>query len=229
MEQQVIQVELRNESGKGAAHRARRAGKIPGVLYGHKQTPVSFVVDPNELKKRVKASGLGRNTVFKVEGLGREVLALLKDAQTHPLRRSLVHIDFVEVRESDRVVVEVPVELDGKPAGVTAGGVLQAVRRTISLQCSPLSIPTKIVADVTGLQLNEALHVNDVKLPEGTKSVGGNYALATVHAPRAEEERPTAGAEGAAAEGAAAEGAAAEAAPAKAAAAKAPAADAKKK
>ncbi|MCK6551548.1 50S ribosomal protein L25/general stress protein Ctc [Myxococcota bacterium] len=222
MEQQVIKVEQRNESGKGAARRARRAGKIPGVLYGHKQAPVSLSLDPNELKKRVKASGLGRNTVFKVEGLGREVLALLKDAQTDPLKRTVLHVDFVEVRESDRVVVEVPFELTGKPVGVTAGGVLQVVRRTVALECSPLAIPAKLSFDVTNLGLNEALHVDDVKLPEGTKSVGGNYAIATIHAPREVEERPAA-AEGAAEGAAAAEGGDAKAAAKPAAEAKAPA------
>jgi large subunit ribosomal protein L25 len=217
--EQVIKVEQRYESGKGAARRARRAGKIPGILYGHKQQPVSLSLDPIELKKRVKASGLGRNTVFKVEGLGREVLALLKDAQTDPLKRTVLHVDFVEVRESDRVVVEVPFELMGKPAGVTAGGVLQVVRRTVALECSPLAIPAMLTFDVTQLGLNEALHVADVKLPEGTRSVGGNYAIATIHAPRTEtEERPAA--EGAAEGAAAAEG---DAKAAKAPEAKAPA------
>lgn len=218
MEQQVIEVQNRQESGKGAAHRLRATGRIPGVLYGHKQAPVSFTVDPLDLQKKVKASGMGRNTVFKVSGLGREVLALLKEVQVHPVKRSLVHIDLIEVRESDRVVVEVPVELTGKPAGVVAGGVLQAVRRSVSLECSPTAIPSKIVIDVTHLELNQALHVNDVKLPDGTKNSGGNYAIAVVQAPRAEEERPAAaaaeGAEGAAAAEGAEAGKPAAAAPA---------------
>jgi large subunit ribosomal protein L25 len=214
MQSQSIEVKRREVGGKGLARKIRQGGQIPGVLYGHKQEPVAFTIDPNELKKRVKASGMGRNTIFKVSGLDREIMALVKDVQIDPVKRNPIHIDLVEIRESDRIVVEVPVELTGKPAGVVAGGILQAVRRTIAVECSPLAIPQKIVADVTHLNLNQALHVNDVKFPEGTKSgypAGTNFAIATVQAPRAEvEEKPLAaeGAEGAAAEGAAAEGAA---------------------
>lgn len=223
MQTQVIEIKRREKSGKTSARKDRQAGRVPGILYGHKQDPVSFTVDPHDLMKKVKASGAGRNTVFKLSGLDREVMALLKEAQVHPLRHNLIHIDLVEVRESDRVVVEVPVELVGKPEGVTAGGVLQAVRRTIAVETSPISIPAKIVVDVSHLHLNQALHVNDIKFPEGTKSgypAGSNFAVATVQAPRAEEEvKPAADA--------AAEGA--EGAPAAAAGAAAPAADAEKK
>lgn len=220
MQTQVIEIKRRDKSGKTSARKDRQAGRVPGILYGHKQDPVSFTVDPHDLMKKVKASGAGRNTVFKLSGLDREVMALLKEAQVHPLRHSLIHIDLVEVRESDRVIVEVPVELVGKPEGVTAGGVLQAVRRTIAVETSPISIPSKIVVDVTHLHLNQALHVNDIKFPEGTKSgypAASNFAVATVQAPRAEEEvKPAAdaaaaeGAEGAPAAGAAAPAAEAE-------------------
>src|SRR5687767_8905204 len=103
MQQQTIVVERRTESGKGAARRARRTGKVPAVLYGHKQEPVSLLIDPTELRKKVRASGAGRNTVFKVDGLGRDVLALLKETQIDPIKKSVVHVDFVEVRETDRV------------------------------------------------------------------------------------------------------------------------------
>lgn len=228
METQLIEVQRRTPDGKGTARKVRKSGKIPGVLYGHKQDPVPFTVDPNEIHKRVKASGAGRNTVFKLSGLDRDVLALVKDVQIEPVKRNLLHIDFIEIRETDRVTVEVNIELVGKPVGVTAGGVLQAVRRSIAVNTSPLQIPAKIVVDVSHLGLNQALHVNDIKFPEGAKSgypAGTNYALATVQPPRAEEERPTAGAD-AAAEGA--EGAA-PAAGAAAPAAEEKKADAKKK
>jgi large subunit ribosomal protein L25 len=220
MQTQVIEVKRRDVGGKGLARKVRQNGMIPGVLYGHKQEPVALTVDSNELRKRVKASGMGRNTIFKVAGLGRDIMALLKDVQIDPLKRNPIHVDFVEIRETDRIVVEVPVELEGKPAGVIAGGVLQAVRRTIAVECSPLAIPQKITADVSHLNMNQALHVSDIKFPEGTKSgypAGTNFAIATVQVPCAEEEVKLAVAEGAvegavAAEGAAAEGAAAPAA-----------------
>jgi large subunit ribosomal protein L25 len=233
MQTQVIELKRREKSGKTSARKDRQAGRVPGILYGHKQEPIAFTCDPHDLQKKVRASGAGRNTVFQVKGLDRELLALVKDAQTHPLRHTLLHIDLIEIRESDRVIVEVPVELVGKPEGVIAGGVLQAVRRTIAVETSPIAIPQKITVDVSHLHLNQALHVNDIKFPEGTKSgypAGTNFAVATVQPPRAEEEVKPAAVEGAV-EGAVpgAEGAAA--APGAAAtpgAAAAPAADAKK-
>jgi large subunit ribosomal protein L25 len=225
MQTQSIELKRRDKSGKTAARKVRQAGHIPGILYGHKQEPVAFTTDPVDLMKKVRASGMGRNTVFTVTGLDRAVTVLLKDSQVHPLKHNLLHIDLIEIRETDRVVVEVPVELVGKPEGVIAGGVLQAVRRTIAVECSPIAIPQKILADVTHLQLNHALHVNDIKFPEGTKSgypPGTNFAIATVQPPRAEEEVKPA-ADAAAVEGAVpvegAEGAVAGAAPGAAAAA----------
>lgn len=210
MEQQVIEVERRTESGKGASRKTRKTGRIPGIVYGHKQEAQSITLDPVALRKAIKHSGAGRNTVFQVKGLDREVMALLKDAQIHPVRREIVHVDFVEIRESDRVVVEVPVELIGKPEGVVAGGVLQAVRRSVAVEVSPLRIPKVIQVDVTHLQMNQAVHISDIKFPEGTKSASsGNFAVATVQAPKAEvveTAAPVEGAEGvegaAAAEGA---------------------------
>jgi large subunit ribosomal protein L25 len=214
MEHQVLQVERRTADGKGAARKVRKSGKIPGVLYGHKQSPIAIAVDPTLLRKSLRATGMGRNTVFSVKGLDREVMALLKDSQIDPVRRHITHIDLIEIRESDRVVVEVPVELIGKPEGVVAGGILQAVRRTLAVECSPLDIPKFLEVDVTHLQLGQAVHVSDVKLPPNTKAaIPGNFAIASVQAPRAEVEAaaaPVEGAEGAPVEGAAlAEGAAA--------------------
>jgi large subunit ribosomal protein L25 len=225
MEQHVIEVERRTADGKGAARKMRRTGKIPGVLYGHKQDAVSISVDPAPLKKAIKTSGMGRNTVFNVKGLDREIIALVKDVQIHPLRRDIVHLDFVEIRETDRIVVDVPVELVGKPQGVIDGGILQAVRRAIAVVCSPLNIPKMIPVEVSHLLMGQAVHISDVKFPEGTKSgYTGNFAIATVQAPKAEVEAvaaPVEGAEGVVAEGAEgaapAEGAAAAAAPAAAA------------
>lgn len=210
MEHQVIEVERRKADGKGAARKVRQGGKIPGVLYGHKQEPVTFTTNPHTLRKSLKVSGMGRNTVFTVKGLDRELKALLKDVQVDPVHRHVLHIDLVEVRDTDRITVDVPVELVGKPVGVTAGGVLQSVRRAIAVECSPISIPRLIQIDVSHLLMGQAIHISDVKFPEGTKSgYTGNFAIASVQAPRTEQVETQAAAEGAPAAGAAEGGAAA--------------------
>lgn len=214
MEQQVIEVEQRSTRGKGAARKLRATGMIPGVLYGHKEAPVAFSVNPLELRKRIRASGMGRNTIFKLSGLERDVLALLKETQVDPVRRDLLHIDLIEVREGDTVTVDVPLVFSGKSAGVVAGGDLQVVRRTVEVSTSPLTIPRSIPVDVTPLEMGDTLHSGDLTYPDGVECTNERLAVVTIKAPRAEaaegegEEGAEAaeGAEGAAPAAAAAEG-----------------------
>src|SRR5690349_14758329 len=110
----VIDVEPRSAGNKSDARKCRAKGKIPGVLYGAKKKPRPFAVDPINLQRTVSTSGLGRNTVLTVKGLEESVLALLKDTQVDPVKRKLIHIDLIEIREDQEVAVDVPVEVTGK-------------------------------------------------------------------------------------------------------------------
>lgn len=212
-QQQVITVEPRASHGKTGARKVRKAGKIPGVLYGHNEKPQSFAIDPHALQKSIASSGAGRNTVLEVSGLERKVLALLKDLQFDPVKHRLIHIDLVEIRETDEVIVEVPVVLEGKPVGVVDGGILQAVRRGLRIYCRPLAIPREIKVDTTPLKIGDSIHIRDVKFPEGTRTAdGGHLTVATVVAPAAEEKAEDTAAAAAAAAAPGAEGAAAPAA-----------------
>lgn len=199
----VLNVERRNPDGKGGARKLRRSGLIPGVLYGHKEKSLSFAVDPRVLERKVNTSGYGRNTVLKIMGLDREVLALVKTTQVDPLRRTLQHIDLIEVRETEKVEVEVPLEVVGRSKGVFLGGSLQQVRRKVGVNCTPLTIPKSIKIDVTELDLNDTLHISDVNFPEGTtSSYPGSWSILTIAAPamvaEASEDEGEAAAEGAA-------------------------------
>ena len=198
MEQQVIEVEQRGPGKKGAARKLRATGKIPGILYGHKEAPVPFAVNPLELRKKIRASGMGRNTLFKVTGLEREILAILKDTQVDPVRRDLIHIDMIEVRKGDVMEVDVPLVFTGKPEGVVQGGELQVVRRSIPVRTNPLNIPRSIEVDVTPMMLGDAKHAGDLTYPEGVICLNPKFAVCTVKAPRAEEVTTPVAAEGAA-------------------------------
>jgi large subunit ribosomal protein L25 len=221
--EQVISVEPRPTSGKGAARKLRKAGKVPGILYGHQQKPQPFALEPSNLERTMATSGAGRNTVFRVQGLERNVLALVKDIQLDPIKHRLIHLDFVEVREDEEVVVNVAVKLTGKPAGVVDGGILQAVRRELRVFCKPLAIPHQIEVDTTHLHIGDSIHIKDVQFPAGTRPAdGGHFTVATCVAPMAEEKvEDTAAAAAAAAAVPGAEGAPAAAAPAEGAPAKA--------
>ena len=124
MSEQQISVEPRNATGKGGARKLRISGKIPGILYGHKEKPLSFAMDPRLLDKAVAAGGMGRNTVLRIGGLERDVLALVKETQMDPVKRTPIHIDLQEVRADEDVAVEVPLEFFGKPVGIVKGCLL---------------------------------------------------------------------------------------------------------
>jgi len=225
----TLPAQKRDQSGKGPSHRLRAKGLIPAVCYGPYDKPLHVAIDPDAIKKAI-ATPHKFNTVITLQVEGGETRTVLfKDFEKDPLDGKVLHADFLEVRMDKDVTVNVPVVLTGKPEGVTAGGILQQVARTLAVECKPSDIPEKIEVDVSALKITESLHVSDVKAPAGVKfKVKGTQTVAVVNVPEKEEEAPkpaaaaVPGAEGAAAAGAApAAGAAAPAAGA----AKAPAAD----
>jgi len=233
----TLSAQKRDQSGKGPSHRLRAKGLIPAVCYGPYDKPLHVAVDPEAIKKAI-ATPHKFNTVIKLQIDGGEARTVLfKDFERDPVEGHMLHADFLEVRMDKDVVVNVPVVLTGKPEGVTAGGILQQVARTLAVQCKPSDIPEKIEVDVSGLKIAESLHVKDVKTPAGVVlKVRGDQTIAVVNVPEKEEEAPkpaaaaaVPGAEGAAAAPAAgAAGAPAPGAPAAAGAGAAPAAGAAK-
>jgi large subunit ribosomal protein L25 len=207
----TLQAKPREGAGKGPARRLRAEGLIPAVVYGrHSKTAQQIAVDPLEIKKAVSAPArLNTLIQLKLDGQG-ERLVLLKEFQLDPVSRQMLHADFLEVREGERVKVNVPIVLVGKPAGVLAGGILSQARRQIEVLALPTAIPDKIEVDVSHLKMAQALHINDVKLPEGLAvRTTVNFTVAVVSVPEKEEvvappptEEAAAAAEGApAAEG----------------------------
>ena len=235
MEFAKVSVEVRTQVGKGGAHKVRAAGKVPGVLYGRKIAPVSVSFDEKALLTSLDKEKR-RNTVFTLAVAGGEdVTAMVRDAQIDPISQRIIHVDFLRVDLDAEVTVTVPLVLTGKAIGTTSGGQLHQSMHVIAIAAKPAAIPTKIEADVTALDMGDALHVSDLKLGAGVRALlDPRDAIASVVAPKAEkvEEAAAAPVEGAVpAEGAAA-GAAPGAAGDKAAAAPAaggkPAAGAKK-
>jgi large subunit ribosomal protein L25 len=231
----------RTTGGKGAAKRLRKEGQIPAVAYGKDLAAQSLSVAPKDIVGVLK-SERGQNTVLKMTVAGgKDLLVMIKEYTYHPVTRSLEHVDFVEVKLDKPVEVEVPLFAIGKAAGVTAGGLLRQVYRTIPVRCVPDKIPLKVDADVTKLELGEAIATKDLILPEGVEvRLPEEQTLLAVVAPekdRTEETAapaagaaaPVAGAAAPAAAGGKAPAAGAAGAKPAAGAAAAPAKDAKKK
>jgi large subunit ribosomal protein L25 len=202
-----VNVEIRRETGKGSARRARAAGRVPAVLYGRTADALSLSVDPLALQRSLDKEKR-RNTVFSLQlsqdGKAEEITAMLREVQIDPLSRQVLHIDFLRISLDEEVRVTVPLSLVGTPKGVIDGGNLHQSVHMLAVAAKPTAIPTKIELDVSGLSIGEALHVSDLKLAAGVRALlEAKEALASVVAPKAEKEAEVA-AEAAPAEGAAA-------------------------
>src|SRR6267154_3697894 len=215
----TLKAQKRDQSGKGPARRLRAKGLVPAVCYGPFGAPLHVAVDPEAIKVAI-ATPHKFNTVINLEVEGGEKRTVLfKDHERDPVDGHMLHADFLEVRMDQDVVVNVPVVLIGKPVGVTEGGILQQVSRTLPVICKPGQIPEKIEVDVSNLNIAESIHISDIKPPEGVRfktNVIKNATIAVVTIPEKEEVAPAPaavpGVEGAVA-GAAAPGAPGAAAP----------------
>ncbi|MBL8808008.1 MAG: 50S ribosomal protein L25/general stress protein Ctc [Rhodospirillales bacterium] len=206
----------RERAGKGAARATRRDGRVPGVIYGDKATPTLISLDPRDVMREASKAGFFTR-LYDIEVGGKTHRVLPRDIQFHPVSDKPEHIDFQRVGASTRVRVEVPVKLENaeKSPGIKRGGVVNLVRHEIELWASPGSIPSRIVIDMSGLDIGDSVHINSIKLPDGVKpTIARNFTVVALRAPsvqKAEEEKP---AEAAAAAAPAAGGDAKAAAPA---------------
>jgi len=229
-----LKATARPSVGKGAARAERRAGRVPGVIYGNNQPPQPISVDDRELRQRILA-GRFLTTIYDIDLEGKKHRVIPRDFHLDPVRDVPLHVDFMRLGEGATIRVSVPlhvVKAETSP-GVKRGGTVNIVTHAIDLECSVDNIPQFIEADVSALEISYSLHLSDVKLPAGVKSLAReDVTLVTIVPPSgyAEEQRAAAAAAaGAAALGAAPAAAAAPApgAAAPAAAAAAPAAGAK--
>ena len=190
----TLQAQVREKSGKGPAHRLRAKGLVPAVCYGRfEKQPLMVAIDPEALVKAI-ATPHKFNTVIKLEVVGVEPRTVLfKEYEKDPVDGHILHVDFLEVRMDQDVVVNVPVALIGKPVGVTEGGILQQVSRTLPVICKPGQIPEKIEVDVSNLKIAESIHISDIKPPDGVRfktNVIKNATIAVVTIPEKEEVAP---------------------------------------
>jgi large subunit ribosomal protein L25 len=208
METVEIVVARRTGTGKGEARRMRSAGQVPGVLYGPKRTVAHVSIDSEELERRLaRLEGSPLLRLKHRDGSDAELherMVLLREMQRHPVSGRVLHADFYEVDLTERLVVSVPLHFTGKAAGVVAGGILQPILREVEVECLPTEIPEFLEIDVSGLNIHDAVHVSELKLPEGVTAVGEpTQTIVTVLPPTVESkpgEAAEAGAEGAPAE-----------------------------
>jgi large subunit ribosomal protein L25 len=212
-----LKATARPSVGKGAARAERRAGRVPGVIYGNNQPPLPISVEDRELRQRILA-GRFLTTIYDIDLEGKKHRVIPRDFHLDPVKDFPVHVDFMRLGEGATIRISVPlhvVKAESSP-GVKRGGAVNIVTHTIDLECSVDNIPQYIDADASALEIGYSLHLSDIKLPAGVKSMTrAEQTLVTIVPPSgyAEEQKAAAAAAAAAAGGAApAPGAAAPAA-----------------
>lgn len=174
--------------GSAASRRLRAEGHIPGVLYGRGMEPVSVVVERRDL--RIALSGpAGVNTVLDLQVDGRSYPAVVKELQRHPVKRTVNHIDFLQVNMNEEISVSVPLRLEGEAKAVLAeGGLVDPAVDTIEVLTTPNNMPNEFVVDVTDMQPGDVIRLADLPMPAGVTATGDpEMAVVTILIMRASE------------------------------------------
>ena len=182
-----LSAEPRAGAGKGAARSVRRQGRVPAVIYGGKQPPSLISLEYNRLIREMKRGGF-MHRVFDLTVNGGDVVRVVpRDLQLDPVKDLPLHVDFLRIVAGAQIEVDVPVVFVNENAspGLKRGGVLNIVRHEISVRAPADAIPDSIEADLKGLDINDSLHISQVRLPEGVTSAitDRDFTIATIAAP----------------------------------------------
>ena len=187
MAQSTLSARVREEKGKGAANKLRRNKQIPAVLYGPNTSPVMLSVSELDLKTILK-SATGENIVLGLQidtGKGSETKdVILKELQSDPIRPIYYHADFYEISMDRELTFNIPIHLANTPVGVANGGILQHVKREVSVSCLPGDLVDYLEVDVSALDIGGSIHVKEVVFPKGIRSLeDAEITLAVLNAP----------------------------------------------
>jgi large subunit ribosomal protein L25 len=193
MPQLSLAARVRTDTGKGAARRLRRSDQVPAIFYGPNSQPVMLAVKYLDLKTLLKSAS-SENVIFQLQiesGQGSSnKTVMLKELQVDPIKPVYYHADFYEISMDKELTLNVPVHLVGTPAGAAKGGILQHVKRDLSVACLPGNLVEFLEVDVTALDIGDAVHVKDLVLPAGMKTAeDADTTIAVVTAPHVVAEK----------------------------------------
>ncbi len=190
MEQIDLKAQDRKTTGNGPARALRREGRIPAVLYGPKTDSMLLSIDLKEFEQIVKKANIG-SVLLNLQIQNGKTLtrpAMIKELQTYPPTGAFLHVDFYEIDMQRKITASVPVVTRGKSAGVEEGGLLQIVRRELEVFCLPTAIPEAIEVDISGLNIGDSIHIQEIPLPGDIEIPADvDYTVVTVLVPKVEE------------------------------------------
>jgi large subunit ribosomal protein L25 len=192
-----LNAEFRDDKGKGASRRLRHENKVPAILYGGHREPRALALDHTNLLLMLDNERF-YSTIINLKVGEVSQAAVLKDVQRHPARNAVLHVDLQRVLENEAIRMSIPLHFkgDGAAPGVKAGGVVSHLRNEVEVSCLPKDLPEYLEIDVSGMNINDLLHLSDIKLPAGVQilelSHGRDSPIVSVHHARAEEiDQPT--------------------------------------
>ena len=185
-ENTLISADLRDRVGKGSARAARRAGKIPAVIYGDKKEPIAIEIEARMMRKIINEPGIFSRLLDINVDNGKHTV-LMRDIHFHPVTDDPLHFDFLRVGGSNTISVAIGVEFineDICPA-LKIGGVLNIVRHEVEVNCLPISIPEKLTVDLAEAKIGDSIHISAVELPDGvTPTIADrDFTIATLQSP----------------------------------------------
>jgi large subunit ribosomal protein L25 len=184
----VLAAEVRERAGKGVARQTRRAGRIPAVIYGNKEKPVTISLDRLKFERILRTPGFFTH-LFDVKVGESSYHVLPRDVQFDPVTDVPIHVDFLRVSKEARVTVAIPVEFVNaeKSPGLKRGGMLNIVRHEIEVECGAEEIPEHITVDLSGFDLGDSIHISSVTLPAGVTPTitDRDFTVATIASPSA--------------------------------------------
>ncbi len=199
---------IRDDKGKGASRRLRRAGKIPAIMYGGNADPVSLVLDHAKVMHHLEHEAFYSH-ILSINLDGKVVQAVLKDLQRHTHKPGVLHLDLLRISKGEKLRMQVPLHFlgeDNAPGVKQAGGVVSHLLTDVEVACLPGNLPEYIEVDISSMEAGESLHLTDIKLPEGvelvslTQGAEHDVPVIAIHLPRGsaesgEEEAGAAGTE----------------------------------
>jgi len=187
----TLKAERRQDTGKGVARKLRQAGKLPAVLYGGHEEPVSLVLDAHEATHLFQAISVENTLIqLQVDGESAPVATLVREVQAHPFKNQILHVDLLRVEKGVELELTVPIALQGTAKGVRdEAGVLEQMVYELPVRCIPSAIPEELPVDISGLAIGDSIHSDQVALPEGVRLLLDEVVtICAVHAPRLAEE-----------------------------------------
>ncbi|MGB5578994.1 MAG: 50S ribosomal protein L25/general stress protein Ctc [Woeseia sp.] len=199
--------EFRQDQGKGASRRLRLQGKVPAIIYGGGRDPRALSFDHNKLLRQMDNESF-YSSVLNVKVGDNSQAAIVKDVQRHPAKRQVLHIDLQRILENEEIRMNVPLHFLGEDVapGIKAGGSVSKLMTEVEITCLPRNLPEYIEVDISGLEIDDMLHISDIKIPEGVELVelshgeGHDQPIVAIHVikvveveePTDEEETPAA-------------------------------------